>query len=129
MNDRGESIPSTPTQSRDRAKSETESINSDKQVAEWIEDQQRPRNTHPYRDNQVNGLRSKSESNLINSRPKSCPPPVAPKPSLNTMNRSSVEIALSRNANEGFGFVIMSAPSSTGSVIGLSTLLSSMLIK
>lgn len=113
INDLGESVPSAASHTRDRRKSDSESVHSDKQVAEWIEDQQRPRNTKPYREFQANGLRSKSESNL-GGRPKSCPPPVAPKP----MKTNSKEVLLSRNSNEGFGFVIMSSPSSNGSVIG-----------
>ena len=106
---------------RERRKSDTESINSDKQVADWIEDTQRARNTKPYRENnerkmqQADSLRSKSESSInTTGRPKSCPPPIAPKPSA----MSSKEVILNRSANEGFGFVIMSSPISKGSVIG-----------
>ena len=110
MNELGESIPTTA--SHERRKSDSESVHSDKQVAEWIEDQQRPRNL--YNDAQANSLRSKSESNIA-SRPKSAPPPVAPKPKTPKFK----EVILSRNANEGFGFVIMSSPSSNGSVIGI----------
>lgn len=105
---------------RERRKSDTESVNSDKQVAEWIEDQQRNRTNKPYREpqekqQQANSLRSKSESNIVgNARPKSCPPPIAPKPSM----MSSKKVILNRNANEGFGFVIISSASSNGSVIG-----------
>lgn len=105
---------------RERRKSDTESINSDKQVAEWIEDTQRARTNKPYREQadrkqQADSLRSKSESSIsTQGRPKSCPPPIAPKPPA----MSSKEVVLNRNANEGFGFVIMSSPVSKGSVIG-----------
>lgn len=104
----------------ERRKSDTESVNSDKQVAEWIEDQQRARTNKPYREQhekqqQADSLRSKSESNITGTgRPKSCPPPIAPKPSM----MSSKVVILNRNANEGFGFVIISSPVAKGSVIG-----------
>jgi len=112
-------ITTSALNSRERRKSDTESINSDKQVADWIEDTQRARNNKPYREHdrnkQADSLRSKSESSLaIGGRPKSCPPPIAPKPSA----MSSKEVILNRSANEGFGFVIMSSPISKGSVIG-----------
>ena len=105
----------------ERRKSDTESVNSDKQVADWIEDQQRTRTNKPYREQQdrqqqqADSLRSKSESNIVGAgRPKSCPPPIAPKPSA----MSSKQIVLNRTANEGFGFVIISSPVAKGSVIG-----------
>lgn len=113
---------------RERPKSDTESVNSDKQVAEWIENQQRNRTNKPYREQQekqlqADSLRSKSESNILGTgRPKSCPPPIAPKPSL----MSSKMVILNRNANEGFGFVIISSPVAKGSVIGEQTSITSM---
>ena len=45
------------------------------------------------------------------------PPPVAPKPKI--LQKPVKEITLTRNFNEGFGFVIFSAPNVKGSVIGI----------
>ena len=47
------------------------------------------------------------------------PPPVAPKPKI--FQKPVKEITLTRNFNEGFGFVIFSAPNVKGSVIGMNT--------
>ena len=117
MNELGEKI-EAKNMPRERRKSDTESIQSDKQVKEWIEDHQQQRDQRPrdpYRGtNQADSLRSKSESNINKS--KTGPPPVAPKPPSGGKGN---EITLTRNSNEGFGFVIMSSPSSKGSVIGM----------
>ena len=121
MNELGEKIEAMNTPGRERRKSDTESIHSDKQVQEWIEDHQHQRDQRPrdpYRGtSQADSLRSKSEGNI--NKAKTGPPPVAPKPKIGKPGVSSgTEITLSRNSNEGFGFVIMSSPSSKGSVIG-----------
>ena len=105
----------------EQLKSDTESIQLDNQVKEWIEDHQQQRDQRPrdpYRGTQVEALMSKIESNITKSKP--VPPPIAPKPkpTTTTSMKPHNEITLSRNANEEFGFVIKSSPSSEGSVIG-----------
>ena len=99
------SSPNTPVVSRERRKSDSESLRSENL-------DNRSRDVHPYRQagNQAEALRSKSESNIHARKP--LPPPVAPKPKL------MKDINLTRNENEGFGFVIMSAPDTVGSIIG-----------
>lgn len=139
MNELGEKIEAMNTttgsggNNRERRKSDTESIHSDKQVKEWIEDHQHQRDQRPinYRSQSTTSdtLRSKSENNV--NKPKAGPPPVAPKPRTTSTSGGGgvemvnggggargTEITLNRNSNEGFGFVIMSSPSSKGSVIG-----------
>ena len=109
VNDRGENLDSID---HDLRKSDSGSIHSDKHVAEWIEGQRGPRDFQPYQSG------NRGDSSLTN-RPKSCPPSVKPKPVIGSKIRSNniKEIKLSQNINEGFGFVIMSNPSSNGSVI------------
>ena len=109
VNDRGENLDSIE---HDLRKSDSGSIHSDKHVAEWTEGQRGPRDFQPYQSG------NRGDSSLTN-RPKSCPPPVKPKPVIGSKIRSNniKEIKLSQNINEGFGFVIMSNPSSNGSVI------------
>ena len=55
---------------------------------------------------------SRTETSTFKARP----PPVAPKPK--TAPKPAKDVVLTRNENEGFGFVIMSSVNKTGSVIG-----------
>ncbi|XP_065656846.1 membrane-associated guanylate kinase, WW and PDZ domain-containing protein 1 isoform X3 [Hydra vulgaris] len=99
-------------QDLERARSDNESVHSDK-VEEWLEDQHNPRNAYrnsqPMANIQAVSNRSKSEMNL------STKPAL---PIVTTKLQKEKIVNLSRTQNEGFGFVIMSSPSSNDSVIG-----------